>query len=100
MPTAHALILMWTATRLSPLSVTLTSALVSHKSIVDIAHILSMPTMPMERVVDTLSGILLSCDVNARSGSASSFTLMEAVGAEVEIYKYDSFLPRAVDAQS
>lgn len=75
------------ATRLSPLSVTLTSALVSHKSIVDIAHILSMPTMPMERVVDTLSGILLSCDVNARSGSASSFTLMEAVGAEVEIYK-------------
>jgi len=59
-----------------------------------------MPTMPMERVIDTLSGILLSWDVNARAGSVSSFTLMEAVGAEVEIYKYGYFLPRTLDAHS
>lgn len=50
-----------------------------------------MPTMPMERVIETLSGVFLSYDVNARAGNASSFTLMEAVGAEVEIYKYSSF---------
>ncbi|KAL4067943.1 hypothetical protein V8B97DRAFT_2021711 [Scleroderma yunnanense] len=87
LPKLHARNMELGATRLLPFSITLASALASHKSIVDIAHVLSMPTTPMEGIVDTLSGVLLSYDINARAGSVSSFTLMDAVGAEVEIYK-------------
>ncbi|KAG6336414.1 hypothetical protein ID866_2687 [Astraeus odoratus] len=73
--------------QLSPLAMTLVSALLSRRSIADIAHVLSMASTPIETVVDTLSGVLLAYDVNARTGCASPFTLMEAIGAGVEIYR-------------
>ncbi|KAI6045743.1 hypothetical protein EDC04DRAFT_2634728 [Pisolithus marmoratus] len=72
---------------LSPLAMILTSALVSRKSIADIAHILCLPSTPMESVIETFSGLLLAQEANARAGSVASFTFMEVIGAELEVYK-------------
>ncbi|KAI6160019.1 hypothetical protein EDD17DRAFT_1485464 [Pisolithus thermaeus] len=76
---------------LSPLAITLTSAMVSRKSIADVAHILCTSSTRTESVIETFCGVLLAQEVNARSGGAASFTFMEVVGAELEVYKYFPF---------
>ncbi|KAI6036281.1 hypothetical protein BKA83DRAFT_4160694 [Pisolithus microcarpus] len=72
---------------LSPLAMTLTSALAARKSIADVAHILCTSSTPTESVIETFSGLLLAQEVNARTGGAASFTCMEVIGAELEVYK-------------
>ncbi|KAI6118877.1 hypothetical protein EV401DRAFT_1862628 [Pisolithus croceorrhizus] len=76
---------------LSPLAMTLTSAMVSRKSIADVAHILCTSSTSAESVIETFSGLLLAQEVNARSGGAASFTFMEVIGVELEVYKYFPF---------
>ncbi|KAI6150464.1 hypothetical protein BKA82DRAFT_4116006 [Pisolithus tinctorius] len=72
---------------LSPLAMILTSALVSRRSIADITHVLCLPSTPTESIIETFSGLSLAQEVNARTGSAASLTLMEVIGAELEVYK-------------
>ncbi|KAI6109497.1 hypothetical protein F5141DRAFT_1063741 [Pisolithus sp. B1] len=75
---------------LSPLAMTLTSAMVSRKSIADVAHILCTSSTSAESVIETFSGLLLAQEVNARSGGAASFTFVEVVGAELELSAFES----------
>ncbi|KIJ69307.1 hypothetical protein HYDPIDRAFT_185128 [Hydnomerulius pinastri MD-312] len=70
-----------------PLSMALTSALQSRRSIADIAHVLSMAATPVDAIVDTLNGAWLAFDSNARAGMAGSVDAMEVLRAAVEIYR-------------
>ncbi|KAG0707666.1 hypothetical protein DFH29DRAFT_592452 [Suillus ampliporus] len=70
-----------------PLAQALTTALQSRKSTADISHILSLPSTPASMIHDTLFGTLTSYEVNARNGTANSFSIVDVMGAAVEIYR-------------
>lgn len=53
----------------------------------DISHILSLPCTPATMLHDTLFGTLASYEVNARNGIANSFSMVDVMGAAVEIYR-------------
>ncbi|KAH7889366.1 hypothetical protein F5I97DRAFT_1993976, partial [Phlebopus sp. FC_14] len=71
----------------SPLSMALTVALQSRRSIADIAHVLAMSATPLDTLADTLSGVLFAFETNARAGSVNRFTPVDILGAAVEIYR-------------
>ncbi|KAG1772774.1 hypothetical protein EDD22DRAFT_860009 [Suillus occidentalis] len=71
----------------SPLAQALTIALQSRRSIADISHILSLPSTPVTMLHDTLFGTLTSYDVNTRIGSTNIFSMVDVMGAAVEIYR-------------
>ncbi|KAG2157205.1 hypothetical protein DEU56DRAFT_763462 [Suillus clintonianus] len=70
-----------------PLAQALTIALQSRRSTADISHILSLPSTPATMLHDTLFGTLTSYEVNARHGTANSFSMVDVMGAAVEIYR-------------
>ncbi|KAG2158212.1 uncharacterized protein EDB93DRAFT_1238009 [Suillus bovinus] len=70
-----------------PLAQALIIALQSRRSTADISHILSLPSTPATMLHDTLFGTLTSYEVNARLGNANSFSIVEVMGAAVEIYR-------------
>ncbi|KAG1832036.1 hypothetical protein EV424DRAFT_1369379 [Suillus variegatus] len=70
-----------------PLAQALTVALQSRRSTADISHILSLPSTPATMLHDTLFGTLTSYEVNARLGTANSFSMVDVMGAAVEIYR-------------
>ncbi|KAG1891108.1 hypothetical protein F4604DRAFT_1704316 [Suillus subluteus] len=70
-----------------PLAQALTIALQSRRSTADISHILSLPSTPATMLHDTLFGTLTSYEVNARLGTANSFTMVDVMGVAVEIYR-------------
>jgi hypothetical protein len=71
----------------SPLAQALTIALQSRRSTADISHILSLPSTPVTMLHDTLFGTLTSYDVNTRLGSTNTFSMVDVMGAAVEIYR-------------
>ncbi|KAF9227689.1 hypothetical protein BS17DRAFT_693359 [Gyrodon lividus] len=71
----------------SPLSMALTSALQSRRSVADIAHLLSMSTTPLDTIVDTLRGTWFSYEANARAGMVGALNAMGVLGATVELYR-------------
>ncbi|KIK49200.1 hypothetical protein CY34DRAFT_797139 [Suillus luteus UH-Slu-Lm8-n1] len=71
----------------SPLAQALTIALQSRRSTADISHILSLPSTPATMLHDTLFGTLTSYDVNTRLGSTNTFSMVDMMGAAVEIYR-------------
>ncbi|KAG2349785.1 hypothetical protein BDR05DRAFT_872639 [Suillus weaverae] len=70
-----------------PLAQALTIALQSRRSTADISHILSLPSTPAAMLHDTLFGTLTSHEVSARLGTTNSFSMVDVMGAAVEIYK-------------
>ncbi|KAG0692911.1 hypothetical protein DFH29DRAFT_1007943 [Suillus ampliporus] len=70
-----------------PLAQALTTALQSRKSTADISRILSLPSTPASMLHDMLFGTLTSYEVNARNGTANSFSMVDVMGAAVEIYR-------------
>ncbi|KAG1754658.1 hypothetical protein EDB19DRAFT_1667565 [Suillus lakei] len=73
--------------RITSGSKALTTALQSRRSTADISHILSLPNTPASMLHDTLFGTLTSYEVNARLGTANSFSMVDVMGAAVEIYR-------------
>ncbi|KAG9318671.1 hypothetical protein JVU11DRAFT_765 [Chiua virens] len=72
---------------ISPLSAALVISLQSRKSITDIAHVLALPAVPLYIIVDTLKGAWLAFDINLRSGVAGAFSIVDILGASVELYR-------------
>ncbi|KAF9246326.1 hypothetical protein BU15DRAFT_39687 [Melanogaster broomeanus] len=78
-PTPHNLL---------PLSMALSSAIQSRRSVADIAHVLSMSATPFDTIVDTMKGTWFAFETNARAGMVGAFSAMEVLGATVEIYRW------------
>ncbi|KAG1756683.1 uncharacterized protein EDB91DRAFT_1093918 [Suillus paluster] len=70
-----------------PLAQALTTALQSRRSTADISHILSLTSTPATMLHDTLFGTLSSYEVNVRIGIANSFSMVDVIGAAIEIYR-------------
>lgn len=65
----------------------LVTSLQSRRSIADIAHVLAAPTVPLDTVVDTLKGVWLAFEINVRAGVVGAFSIVDVLGASVELYK-------------
>ncbi|KAF8136567.1 hypothetical protein EV363DRAFT_1395672 [Boletus edulis] len=72
---------------ISPLSMMLVASLQSRRSIADIAHILAVPAVPLDTVVDTLRGAWSAFEINVRAGLVGAFSVADVLGATVELYR-------------
>lgn len=65
----------------------LVSSLQSHISVADIAHVIAVPAVPLDTVVDTLKGTWSAFEINVRAGLAGAFSVTDVLGATVELYR-------------
>ena len=65
----------------------LVTSLQSRRSIADIAHVLAVPAVPLDTVVDTLRGAWLAFEINVRAGLVGAFSVADVLGATVELYR-------------
>ncbi|KAF8559768.1 hypothetical protein OG21DRAFT_1402239 [Imleria badia] len=72
---------------ISSLSAALVTSLQSRRSIADIAHVLAVPAVSMDTIVDTLRGVWSAFEINVRAGLAGAFSIADVLGAAVELYR-------------
>lgn len=65
----------------------LVTSLQSRRSIADIAHVLAVPAVPLDTVVDILKGAWLAFEINVRAGVVGAFSVVDVLGASVELYR-------------